>query len=145
MEAYYGGSADSVRSAHPDGLYPIPYRLSPLLPLLSPDSAKCFVERNGALVFATSKEAMAVYQKSMKTTGNLPQNRYYPFVNEAVASSSTLNWVMINDGNSTYWSSQLSDKGKSSNFGKDLRIFSLSCDAMEEEQHLVPVNLYLLF
>lgn len=145
LEAYYGGSADSVRSAHPDGLYPIPYRLSPLLPLLSPDSAKCFVERNGALVFATSKEAMAVYQKSMKTTGNLQQNRYYPFVNEAVASSSTLNWVMINDGTSTYWTSQLSDKGKSSNFGKDLHIFSLSCDAVEKGQHLIPVNVYMLF
>ena len=145
LEAYYGGSADSVLSAHPDGLYPIPYRLSPLLPLLSPDSANCFVERNGALVFATSKEAMAVYQKSMKTTGNLQQNRYYPFVNEAVASSSTLNWVMINDGTSTYWTSQLSDKGKSSNFGKDLHIFSLSCDAMEKNSHLVPINLYLLF
>jgi hypothetical protein len=26
-----------------------------------------------------------------------------------------------------------------------LRIFSLSCDAVEEDQHLVPVNLYLLF
>ena len=145
LEAFYGGSADSVRSAHPDGLYPIPDRLLPLLPLLAPDSANCFVERDGALVFATSKEAMAVYQKSMKTAGNLPQNRHYPFVNEAVASSSLLNLVMINNGNSAYWPSQLSDKGKSSNLGKGLRIFSFSCDAMEKNSHLVPINLYLLF
>ena len=145
LEAFYGDKADSAQAATTDGIYLIPTHKENLTKTFALDSVNCFVQKGGALIFATSKEAMKVYQNSLKTSGSLSQNRYYPFVNEAVASSSLLNWVMINDGSSPYWSSQLSDKGKSANFSKDLRIFSLSCETMEKDSRLVPINLYLLF
>ena len=113
--------------------------------MLAPDSAVWFVETGDALVFADTKEALTVYQNSLKTAGPLTQNRLYPFVNEAVASSALLNFVIFNEENNTFWADHLSEKGKTSHFGKNLRIFSLSCDAVEENLHLVPVNLYLLF
>lgn len=137
--------ADSARAAHPDGYYQTPQLPKPLLKVLAPDSAVWFVETGDALVFADTKEALTVYQNSLKTAGPLTQNRLYPFVNEAVASSALLNFVIFNEENNTFWADHLSEKGKTSHFGKDLRIFSLSCDAVEENLHLVPVNLYLLF
>ena len=147
MEIFYkdAAKADSARAAHPDGYFQTPQ--PPKLPLktLAPDSATWFVEKNNALVFSDSKEALTLYQNSLKSAGPLTQNRLYPFVNEAVASSSILNFVIFNEENNTYWPNQLSEKGKASRFGKDLRIFSLSRDAVEKGQHLVPVNLYLLF
>ena len=145
VEAMFGEKADSIRAAHPDGIYPTPSNILPLLKLFAPDSTACVMERGKALIFAPTKDAMKGYLNSTKATGSLSQNRYYPFVNDAVASSSILNFVLFNNETLTYWSSQLSDKGNASHFGKELRIFSLSCDAMEKGQHLVPVNLYLHF
>ena len=145
VEAMFGVKADSIRAAYPDGIYPTPSNILPLLKLFAPDSTACVMERGKALVFAPSKDAMKGYLNSTKATGSLSQNRYYPFVNDAVASSSILNFVLFNNEILTYWPSQLSDKGNASYFGKELRIFSLSCDAMEKGQHLVPVNLYLHF
>jgi hypothetical protein len=147
LEIFYKDAtkADSVRAAHPDGYFQTPQPLLPLLKALAPDSATWFVEADNALVFADSKEALTHYLNSLKATGTLTQNRLYPFVNEAVASSTLLNFVIFNEENNTFWTDHLSEKGKISRFGKNLRIFSLSCDAVEEDQHLVPVNLYLLF
>ena len=147
MEIFYkdAAKADSARAAHPDGYFQTPQSPKPLLKVLAPDSASWFIEKDNALVFADSKEALTTYQNSLKSAGPLTQNRLYPFVDEAVASSSILNFVIFNAGNDPYWPNQLSEKGKDSRFGKDLRIFSLSRDAMEQGQHLVPVNMYLLF
>ena len=145
LEALFGEKSDSIRTANPDGIYPTPSNILPLLKLFAPDSVACVMERGKALVFAPSKDAMKGYQNCLKATGTLSQNRYYPFVNDAVASSSILNFVLFNNETLTYWPAQLSDKGNASHFGKELRIFSLSCDAMEKGQHLVPVNLYLHF
>jgi hypothetical protein len=66
-------------------------------------------------------------------------------VDEAVSSSSILKFVIFNEENTPFWFDQLSEKGQATRFGKDLRIFSLSTDALEKGQHLLPVNLYLLF
>ena len=147
MEVFFGNeaSADSARNAHPDGFFSIPSPLSPLLTTFAPDSATWFIEKDNALVFADSKEALKAYQSSMKAVGNLTQNRLYPFVNEAVASSSLLNFVIFNEEGNAFWAERLSDKGTASHFGKDLRIFSVSCDAMERDSHLLPINLYLHF
>ena len=145
LEALFGEKSDSIRTAHPDGIYPTRSNILPLLKLFAPDSVACVMERGKALVFAPSKDAMKGYLNRMKATGSLSQNRYYPFVNEAVASSSILNFVLFNNETLPYWSSQLSDKGNASHFGKDLRIFSLSCETMERGKNLVPVNLYLHF
>lgn len=147
LEIFYqdAAKADSARAAHPDGYFQTPQPPRPLLKTLAPDSATWFVEKDNALVFADSKEALVFYQNSLKSAGPLTQNRLYPFVNEAVASSSLMNFVIFNEENNSFWPDQLSEKGKASRFGKDLRIFSLSCDAMEKGQQLLPVNLYLLF
>ena len=147
LEVFYrnAAAADSVRKAHPDGLFPIPFPLSPLLTTFAPDSATWFMEKDNALVFSDSKEALKAYQNSLKTIGNLTQNRLYPFVNEAIASSSLLDFVIFNETDNTFWGNHLSEKGKASHFAKELRIFSLSCDAMDNGGHLLPVNLYLLF
>ena len=145
LEALFGEKSDSIRAAHPDGIYPTRSNILPLLKLFTPDSVACVMECGKALVFAPSKDAMKGYMNRMKANGTLSQNRYYPFVNEAVASSSILSFVLFNNETLPYWPSQLSEKGKSSNFGKDLHIFSLSCDAMEKGRNLLPVNLYLLF
>ena len=147
LEIFYqtAARADSARAAHPDGFFQTPQIPQPLLKPLAPDSATWFVETDKALVFADSKEALTVYQNSLKTAGSLTQNRLYPFVNEAVASTALLNFVIFNEENNTSWADHLSEKGKTSHFGKELRIFSLSCDAVEESLHLIPVNLYVLF
>lgn len=145
LEAFYGLKADSAQAATTDGIYLIPNNLIPLMKIFAPDSVGCFMQKSNALVFAPSKEAMKVYQNSMKTSGTLSQNRYYPFVNEAVASSSVMNFVLFNNENDNHWQSQLSDKGKASQFGQNLRILSVSCETMEKENHLVPVNIYLHF
>lgn len=145
LEAFYGDKADSVRMAHPDGFYPTPNHLLPILKAFAPDSSNFFIIKENAIVLASSSEALKVYQKSMKTNGCLSQNRLYPFVNEAVASSSLLNFVLFNNENSNYWNLKLSDKGKVSQFGQDLRIFSLSCETMGKGKRLIPVNLYLHF
>lgn len=147
LEIFYkdAAKADSARSAHPDGIFQTPQPPLPLLKTLAPDSARWFIEANNALVFADSKEALKCYQNNLKTAGNLTQNRLYPFVNDAVASSSIYNFVILSDENNTFWDEHLSEKGKASQFGKGLHILSLSCDAMEKGQHLLPVNMYLHF
>lgn len=147
LEVFYkdAARADSARAAHPDGIYQTPEPPQPLIKCFAPDSATWFVEKDNALVFAESKEALTTYLSSLKSNGSLTKNRLYNFVNEAVASSAQMNFVILNEENSTFWYNQLSEKGKASRFGKDLRIFSFSHDAMEKDQHLVPVNLYLLF
>lgn len=147
LEVFYkdAAKADSVRAAHPDGYFQTPEPPQPLMKSFAPDSATWFVEKDNALVFADSKEALATYLNSIKAEGALTKNRLFPFVNEAVASSSLLNFVIFNEENNTFWTNQLSEKGKATRFGKDLRIFALSTDAMEKGQHLLPVNLYLLF
>lgn len=145
FEVFYGDQADSMRIAHPDGLYPIPHHFARLLKTFAPDSVKCFSQRGCGVVLAPSVEAMKVYQKSVKEAGTLSQNRNYPFVNDAVASSSVLNFVLFNNESFPYWQSRLSDKGRASHFGQNLRILSLSCETMEKGTNLVPVNLYLHF
>lgn len=145
LEVFYGDKADSAQTSTPDGIYSIPDHLAPLMKSLAPDSVGCFMQREGALVFASSKEAMKVYQNSMKASGSLSQNRYYPFVNEAVASSSVMNFVLFNKESDPYWMSQISEKGKVSHVGQQLRILSLSCETMEKGKNLVPVNLFMLF
>lgn len=145
LEVFYGDKADSVQAATPDGVYSISNRLVPLMKSLAPDSVGCFMQKGGVLVFAPSKEAMKVYQNSMKASGSLSQNRYYPFVNEAVASSSVINFVLFNHENDGYWPLQLTEKGKASHWGQHLRILSLSCETMEKGKNLVPVNLFMLF
>jgi hypothetical protein len=80
----------------------------------------------------------------MRSNGPLSQNRYHPFVNEAVASASVLNFVIFNN-ESPYWNDLLSEKGKASRFGKEMRIFSVSCETLDKANRLLPVNLYLLF
>ena len=147
LEVFYGNAvaADSVRNAHPDGFFSIPFPLPQLLTTFAPDSATWFMEKDDALIFSDSKEALKAYQSSMKSVGGLVQNRLYPFVNEAVASTSLLNFVIFNEEGNTFWTERLSEKGKASRFGKDLRIFSLSCETMDERNGLLPVNLYLLF
>ena len=136
---------DSVMIAHPNGIYPLPYILAPMMPVLMPDSMSWVVANDRVLVFAPSSEAATAYLKSFKSNEDLSKNRYYGFVNEAVASSSIFNYVILHEDADPYWPSQLSEKGKSSHFGKEMRIFSLSCDAMEKGRNLLPVNLYLLF
>ena len=136
---------DSVRIAHPNGIYPLPHTFAPLMRLLMPDSMSCVVAKDRALVFAPSETAATAYLKSFKSNEDLSKNHLYGFVNEAVASSSVFNYVIFHEEADPYWTSQLSEKGKASHFGKEMRIFSLSCDAMEKGRHLLPVNLYLLF
>lgn len=147
LEVFFGNAtaADSARNAHPDGFFPIPFPLPQLLPTIAPDSAMWFVEKDNALVFSDSKEALKAYQNSMKSVGDLTQNRLYPYVNEAVASSSLLNFVIFNEEGNAFWTERLSDKGNASRFGKELRIFSFSCETMDVKNGLLPVNLYLLF
>ena len=147
LEVFYNDAAkaDSVRAAHPDGIYQTPEPPQPLMKAFAPDSATWFIEKGNALVFAESKEALAKYLASLKSNGPLTKNRLYNFVNEAVASSARMNFVILNEENNPFWYNQLSEKGKASHFGKDLRIFSFSHDDMENGQHLLPVNLYLLF
>lgn len=138
-------TADSLRNTHPNGIYPVLNNSAPKMPNLAPDTMNWVFEHGQAIVFAPSQEAVAHFQKTVKNNGTLSQNRYYPFVNDAVASSSIYNFVILNDENDAFWSNQLTEKGKASHFGRELRIFSLSCDAMEKDQHLLPVNLYLHF
>lgn len=147
LEVFYkdAAKADSVRAAHPDGLFQTPQPLLSLLKSFAPDSAIWFIETGDALVFAESKEALKTYQNSMKTSGELTTNKLYSFVNEAVASSSLLNFVILNEENNTFWPEQFSEKGRASHTGQNLRIFSLSSEDMEKGQKLLPVNLYLLF
>ena len=138
-------TADSIRSAHPNGVYPVINQIVNLMPNLAPDTMHWVFVHGQAIVFAPSMEAVTLFQKTVKNKGTLHQNRYYPFVNEAIASTSVYHYVLFNNETLSYLNSLLSDKGKASNFGEDIRIFSLSCDAMEGDQHLVPVNLYLHF
>ena len=148
LTAFYCGDthkADSVRSTHLNGIYPIPHKMSPITPSLATDSMAWVMAWNNTLVFSPTVESATFFTNNVKKYGNLTQNRYYPFVNEAVASSSLYNFVLFNDESAHCLQSQLSEKGLSSRFSKGLHILSLSCDAMEKDQHLVPVNLYLLF
>ena len=147
FEVFYGNAAaaDSARNAHPDGFFSIPFPLPQLLTTFAPDSATWFIEKENALVFSDSKEVLKAYQSRMRSVGNLSQNRLYPFVNDVVASSSLLNFVIFNEEGNAFWPERLSEKGKASRFGKDLRIFSLSCETMDEKNGLLPVNLYLMF
>lgn len=148
LTALYCGDthkSDSVRNANPNGIYPTPHKLSPMVPAIAADSLGWVLVWNDALVFAPSVEAATFFLSNVKKNGNLTQNRYYPFVDEAVASTSLFNFVLFNDESANGLGSQLSEKGKATQFGKGLHIFSLSCDAMEKGQHLLPVNLYLLF
>ena len=138
-------SADSLRNAHPNGIYPVKEKFAPTMPNLAPDTMNWVFAFGQAVIFAPSTEAVTQFQKTVKNKGTLNQNRYYPFVSDAVASSSLYNFVIFHDETDTFWNSQLSDKGKASHFGQQMRIFSLSCDAVEKDQHLVPVNLYLHF
>lgn len=145
FEAVYGEKADSMRLSHPDGLYPIPHSLGALLKVVAPDSISCFSQKGCGLVFASSPEAMKVYLKSVKDAGSLAQNRYYPYVNEAIASSTVLDFVLFNGEEDPYWQSRLSDKGRASKTGKGLRVFSFSCETMQKGKELVPVNVFLHF
>lgn len=138
-------TADSLRIAHPNGIYPIINKSEPTLPNLAPDTMNWVFVYGQAVVFAPSTDAVTQFQKTIKNKGTLRQNRYYPFVNEAVASSSVFNFVIFHDEEDAYWTSQLSEKGNASYFGKDLRIFSLSCETMDKEKNLLPVNLFLHF
>jgi hypothetical protein len=138
-------TADSLRIAYPNGVYPVINNGTPKLPNIAPDTMNWMFAHGQAIVFAPSQEAVVQFQKAMKNNGQLSQNRLYPFVNEVVASSSVFNFVILNDESTTFWLEQLSEKGRASHFGRELRIFSLSCDAMEKDQHLLPVNLYLHF
>lgn len=145
LESVFGSKADSIRAAHPDGLYPISCNPASLLPFFSPDTVGCFIVKGNVLVFAPSAEAIKSYQKSLKNDGSLSQNRYYGFLNDAVSTTSVYHFAIINSEDSSYWPSKLSEKGKASVFGKNMRIFSLSCESKDKGKKLVPINLYLHF
>jgi hypothetical protein len=66
-------------------------------------------------------------------------------VNEAIASSTVLDFVLFNGEEDPYWQSRLSDKGRASKTGKGLRVFSFSCETMQKGKELVPVNVFLHF
>ena len=137
--------ADSVRTACPSGIFPLPRPIPPMLPNLVADSMRWVFANGNAIVLAPSTEAVTAYQKSIKSAGNITRNRYYGFVDEAVASTTLLNWVLVNDGSSNFWIEQYSEKGRATCTAKDLHILSLSCETMNKGKHLLPINLFLHF
>jgi hypothetical protein len=137
--------ADSIRNAHKNGIYPIPHKMSPMAPNLAADSMGWVMAWNNTLVFAPSLEAATLFTNNAKKNEVLTQNRYYPFVDDAVASSSSFNFVFFHNEASALWESNLSEKGKASHTGQDLRVLSLSCETVEKGNSLVPVNLFLHF
>lgn len=137
--------ADSIRNAHKNGIYPIPHAMAPMVPKLAADSMRWVTVWNDALVFAPSMEAASLFINNVKKSGLMAKNRYYPFVDDAVASSSLFNLVIFHDEASTYWTSNLSEKGKASRTGQELRILSLSCETMENGKNFVPLNLFMHF
>ena len=62
-----------------------------------------------------------------------------------ITEAENYEFQIFHDEEDAYWTSQLSEKGNASYFGKDLRIFSLSCETMDKEKNLLPVNLFLHF
>lgn len=140
----FEGSAwtDSMRLAYPTGIYPVTEDIQmPDATIFGTDVYRCFIDRDGYYVFAPSMEAMAWYLRDLSRNGALASNRYYMFASTNTASDNLLEFDYFNSSSQRPLFQLMSDKGKTSFVGQHLRVFSITCNAVDDG--LASVNLYL--
>lgn len=140
----FEGSAwtDSMQLAYPSGIYPVTEDLQmPDATIFRAGLYRCFADRDGYYIFAPSTEAMAGYLRDLGRNGALASNRYYQFASTNTASDNLLEFDYFNSSSQRPLLQLLSDKGKSSFLGQHLRVFSITCNSVDDG--LASVNLYL--
>lgn len=135
---------EDFMAAYPNGVFPVSDSI--VLPkgsIFDTVQYKVFAIKGDRYLFAPSAEALAKYNQDIASNGDISNNRYYKFAKSNIASSNIMEFTYYNPTENKCLRTKLSDKGKSSRFGQDLFIFSLSCNNITEE--FASVNIYLNF
>ncbi|MBR4919484.1 MAG: hypothetical protein IKZ52_09745 [Bacteroidales bacterium] len=135
---------EDLMAAYPNGIFPVTD--STVLPkgsIFDTVHYKVFAVKGDHYLFAPTTEDILMYSQDIASNGSISNNRYYKFAKGNIASSNIMEFTYYNPMEKKSLRSKLSDKGKTSHFGQDLFIFSLSCNNITDE--FASVNIYLNF
>lgn len=136
--------AESMKLAYPNGIFPITDSIIvPKGSMFDTSHYTHFAVRGNSYVYATSPEALAAFNRDFATNGAIDENRYYKFSKSNTATNNLLEYTYFNAQDKKPLSAKLSEKGKRTNFGNNLLIFSLSVSDISDEY--ASVNIYLNF
>lgn len=136
--------AEDLKAAYPNGIYPVTDSITvPEGSMFDTNRYTYFTVKGNAYVYATSPEAIAAFNRDFATNGPIDGNRYYKFSKSNTATNNILEYAYYNTQDKKPLASKLSEKGKKTNFGQNLLIFSLSVSDISDEY--ASVNLYLNF
>ncbi len=135
--------AEEMRTTYPSGIYPVTD--STFSGSLSQAVAKYshFIERNGYYLFASSEEAIAHYNKVIKSRGTLLDNRLYKFSANNVATSNIEEFNYYNSKEERHRPILFSPSGLASPTIRDLQIASATWTGTSD--HYAATNIYLNF
>lgn len=135
---------DTLRNKYPDNIFPVSDRIRlPEKPVTDTLTYAVFTVAGDQYLFAASPEDITFYNKELASRGELTDNRYYKFSKGNIASSNVLEYAFFNNADRPPLLGMLSEKGKLTQWGKDLRIISISCHAIADS--FVPLNIYINF
>ena len=136
--------AEDLKTAYPNGIFPVTDSiLVPKGSMFDTNHYTHFTVKGNSYVYATSPESIAAFNRDFAANGTLDGNRYYKFSKSNTASNNILEYTYYNAQDKKPLSAKLTEKGKRSNFGQNLLIFSLSVSDISDEY--ASVNLYLNF
>ena len=135
---------EDLMATYPNGIFPVTDSTAlPKGSIFDTVHYKVFAVKGDHYLFAPTSEDILMYSQDIASNGFISNNRYYKFAKGNIASSNIMEFTYYNPMEKKGLQSKLSDKGKSSRFGQDLFIFSLSCNNITEE--FASVNIYLNF
>ncbi len=135
---------DTLRYRYPDNIFPTSDRIRlPEKPASDTLTYAVFTVAGDQYLFAATPEDIAFYNKELSSKGELADNRYYKFSKGNIASSNVLEYAFFNSADRSPLLDRLSEKGKLTQWGKDLRIICISCHSISD--NFVPLNIYINF
>lgn len=135
--------AETYNTTYPDGLYPITDSIcKPNLSEFDKDDYRFFIEKDGYYIFASSQDDIRFYLNKLNNS-TLTENRFYQLASSNTASNSLLEFSFFNSNNQALWQKKLSDKGRNTHFGQQLKIFTISFNSLDD--NFATVNIYAGF
>jgi hypothetical protein len=135
---------DTLRNRYPNNIFPVTDQTRiPEKPAADTLTYTVFTVAGDQYLFAVAPEDIVFYNKEIASKGELTDNRYYKFSKSNIASSNVLEYAFFNNADRSPLLNRLSEKGKLTQWGKDLRIICVSCHAAAD--NFVPLNIYINF
>ncbi len=135
---------DTLRNRYPDNIFPVTDRTTmPEKQTADTFTYTVFTLAGNQYLFAVAPEDIIFYNREINSKGELADNRYYKFSKSNIASTNLLEYAFFNNADRKPLLDKLSEKGKLTQWGKDLRILCISCHAITD--NFVPLNIYINF